>query len=488
MSAVIRPVQIDSGRAGIRFCLRPHWHLVLLTASCTLLFLGSARADRGRPTIQGTTLVADSGHALLRGCAWSVDLDNPALPPRQSITDLKTHGINALHLYAEAYNAAAPYPAGSRSSFVDTLVDWTGQDGLYLIITIGNGYPGPHYNEQFAEDFWAFYAPRYASRTHVIYEIYNEPFFGSSPTGMFSSPSSSDVLTLEQKIYVLIRKNAPTTPVLLFSYALFRTQAGLLNTDPTHLGDLKWADANIKDPNQPTVSIWKNAAVALHGYAGVSATSGILGQVLALGYPCMVTEFLDSGHQDIAETEAFENQKVSWLTFLQPPSILDDSQFKTPLDQNGIVWVADYGTWPATSSPPAPGTQIGLKAFANGKWVSTGASPTTDPLVASKTAISGPTEKYLVSLVANSGYYIALKSQSALTFADADATSFYVIPSRNYASSAKIEWMNLPNGNIALKTSSNNKFVSLDPSNPPKLIANQTKVPSTAQFVFSKTP
>jgi hypothetical protein len=433
----------------------------------------TAEADRGRPSIQNRrTLVADSGHALLRGARWSVDL-NGSLPPRHWITDLKNYGFNALHLYAEANGGG--YSPGARAAAVDTLVNWTGEDGLYLVITIGNGFPGfPGYDATFAQGFWSFYAPRYKDRTHVVYEIYNEPYI----SGIASAPSPIGVRNLQKDMYNLIRGLAPSTPILFFSYALLRTQAGILE-------DLAWLDGQLG------TSIWSNAAVAFHGYSGVTPTSSILGTILSRGYPCIATEFYvpPTESQDVAETEAFESRGVSWLSFLTPDLVFDDSKYKTPLEQGGVVWVADYGTWPATSLPPAPGTQIALKALANGKWVATGANLLVDPLIANKDFVSGPSEKYVLTAVSG-GYYIALRSQSALKFADADATSSYVIPNRDFAANAKLEWMTLPNGDIVLKAFRNNKFISADLAlnNPPKLIANHSKVTSSERFIFSVVP
>jgi Cellulase (glycosyl hydrolase family 5) len=483
--------------------------LTLLAAVVALTLAATAHAQqRGRPTIQGTTLVTDTGH-LLRGAIWSTDYapeGQYTAPPEADIAALASHGINAVHLYAEAYRqpgfvypgttqAQQPYTAGSRAGEVDKVVAYTRKYGLYCVITIGNGFNPANYNATWAKQFWAFYAPRYANETHVVYEIQNEPYVQWNPLPVQSGYSPATLLTFEKEAYTLIRANAPNTPVLFFSYAVFRTQQGILS-------DLRWVNANVFGSSPPdsasTNLLWKNAnaAVALHGYAGVTPTSQIMSVVLANGFPCVATEFYDStngAQQDVPETIAFEDQKVSWLTFLLPQSIFNDAQFRTPLDQAGVVWVADFGTWPASSMPPAAGTQIGLKALGNGKWVTTGANATTDPLVASQTAVVNAADKFVLSSVAGSNYFVALKSVGASSggvnkFADADSVSSYMIPERNFATSAKLEWMNLPDGTVALKTYSNNKFVSLDASNPPKLIANQPTVTSTGRFAFSLAP
>ena len=495
---------------------RQQVELTLLTAifACALTITAHAQ-QRGRPTIQGTTLVTDAGR-LLRGASWSTDYapeGQYTAPPEADIAGLKNRGINAVRLFAEAYRPEGfmysptgqpqhTYAAGSRSVEVDKVAAYTEKYGLYCIITIGNGFTPANFNKDFVRQFWTFYAPRYANRTHVIYEVQNEPYNIWNPLPVRSAPSPQTVLDLQRDTYTLIRAYAPNTPVLFFSYATFRTQAGILQ-------DLSWINSNVLGlPTNPTPapsvvnSTWANAktAVALHGYAGVNPVSQIMSAVLANGFPCVVTEFYDSttspASQDVPETIAFEDQKVSWITFLQPQSIFNDVQFKAPLDQAGVVWVADYGTWPASSTPPL-GSQIGLRSGYNGKWVTTGGNATLEPLVAGKDAVVNATEKFVVSPVANAPNFIALKSVGASAagvnkFADADSASSYVIPERNFAASAKIEWMNLPDGSIALKTYSNNKFIALDtsgtPTPAPKLISNQSTVTSTGHFNYAVAP
>src|SRR5262245_45899577 len=92
-----------------------HWVGSLVLVCCALsasdLVAASSappQSIRNRPAVMALagsnkTLVADSRHALLRGVRWSTDLDKPFLPPRQWITDLKNYGVNALHVYAEAF-------------------------------------------------------------------------------------------------------------------------------------------------------------------------------------------------------------------------------------------------------------------------------------------------------------------------------------------------------------------------------------------------
>lgn len=430
---------------------------LILAATFCLLSSAQLLADRGRPGFQYNTLVSDAGR-LLRGAHWSTDFNGGQLPNRAWVTAMRNKGLNALHLYAEADGYG--YSPGTLASSVDTLVEWTSQDGLYLVITIGGV---PNYN--FGRDFWRFYAPRYKNRTHVIYEIYNEPQ-NDINTGR-SQPSSPATLQLERDLYNLVRNNAPNTPILLFSYGFF-------GDGPSVLQDVRALGATIN---------WSNAAIAFHGYSPLSVTQSTLAYVKNAGYPCIQTEFYDNTTaQDVPQTAYYEDSRTSWLSFVPLDMLIDDTYFKNPLDQGWVVWVADYGTWPATSLPPINRT-VALQSTTNGKWVSAGSGP----LIANKDTI-GVSEKYQVVNSAG-GYYVGLKAQVNNSFLDADSSNSYYIVA-NYANLKKFEWMNRPDGTVVLKATLNNKFVSADwnLSNPPKLIASRTAAGPWERFLVTVLP
>ncbi|GAB4178233.1 MAG: hypothetical protein Fur005_40440 [Roseiflexaceae bacterium] len=150
----------------------------------------------------------------LRGCFVTFDLDNapvggltPAM--KQRIIALPTtYGFNALHVYLEQYGMEV----GSNAAICDELVELTAQAGMYLILVIGN-HPGT-FHAPFVQRFWDFYIGRYTERTHVIYEIQNEPAF------LCNEPSSpAELITMEIDAYHTIRRSAPHTHILLCSYA-----------------------------------------------------------------------------------------------------------------------------------------------------------------------------------------------------------------------------------------------------------------------------
>lgn len=299
------------------------------------LFLAvRAEAARGRPYVNAakTTFVADNGQ-LLRGAIISTETGS--VPSLSSVQGIRNVGLNAIHCYAERWDYG--YSAGAKVAAVDAAVQLARDNGLYLVLTVGNG----GVNAAFNAAFWNFYAPRYANETHVLYEIQNEPAAGSPPY-----LGSSAVLNLQLTAYGIIRAAAPATPVLLMSYSSFENGAGVLQ-DIATLG---------------SAIDWSNAVIAFHGYGekGPAAIRTCLETVLAAGYPCMQTEFYrwpwgtgnfalaaaGSLYQDVDETGDLERLGVSWLSFLTLGRVADDTRFRNRLDNGGVVWTPDFGSWP----------------------------------------------------------------------------------------------------------------------------------------------
>lgn len=160
-----------------------HFKILFRAGWLFLLILGhQAEAQltipRGRPQLNAarTTFVADNGR-LLRGPYESTEWTTAA--PATNVAKMKELGFNAVHLYAEVFDPNYPNPGSNPPGYavaeVDKMVAITRTNGLYLIMTIGNGANNGNHNLAWATNFWHFYAPRYANETHVIYEIHNEP-------------------------------------------------------------------------------------------------------------------------------------------------------------------------------------------------------------------------------------------------------------------------------------------------------------------------
>ena len=134
----------------------------------TLAFFPQLQAQmRARPHLNAarTTFVADNGQNL-RGPYTSTEWTTAT--SWQNIAKMKDLGFNAVHLYAEVFDPNYPNPGSTAPGYavaeVDKMVAMTRTNGLYLIMTIGNGANNGNHNFQWATNFWNFYAARYAER------------------------------------------------------------------------------------------------------------------------------------------------------------------------------------------------------------------------------------------------------------------------------------------------------------------------------------
>ncbi len=309
--------------------------------------------QRGRPRLNATrtTFVGDNGQPL-RGPFTSTEWTGAV--PAQNIASIRSLGFNAVHLYAESFdpnypNAGSTAPGYSAAN-VDAIVAATRTNGLYLVITIGNGANNGSYNAAWITNFWKFYAPRYANETHVLYEIQNEPVaWGPSYLTATTPPGA---LNMEIAAYNTIRTYAPNTPVLLFSYAVFGgtggTSAAL--TDIHAFNGAVFGNTN---------AVWTNEAVAFHGYAGWQGTATAVAGLLSASpsYPCVMTEFGGGrwgggSGLDVEMVAQLEHLGVSWLTFqhIPPTGVSDDvtqpEHYQNLVNNSGLSWNPDYGNWP----------------------------------------------------------------------------------------------------------------------------------------------
>lgn len=309
--------------------------------------------QRGRPKLNAarTTFVADNGQRL-RGPYTSTEWTSAA--PYDQIAKIKNLGLNAVHLYAEVfdpnYPAAGSTAPGYNAVEVDKIVQRTRDLGLYLVMTIGNGANNGNHNLRWATNFWNFYAPRYANETHVLFEIHNEPVaWGPSYLTATTPPGA---MNMEIAAYKAIRARAPETPVLLFSYAVFSGNGGAnaALTDIRAFNQTVFGNQN---------AVWTNEAVAFHGYGGWEGTATAVAGLINAGYPCFMTEFgwprwgMSRGVcLEVDLTTDLERLGVSWLTFqyIPPSGVSDDvtrpELFKNVVDNAGLSWMPDYGTWP----------------------------------------------------------------------------------------------------------------------------------------------
>ena len=149
---------------------------------------------------------------------------------------------------------------------------------------------------------------------------------------------------------------APNTPVLLFTYAVLGDSGGA----SAALTDIHAFNTNVFGNAN---AVWTNEAVGFHGYAGASAMSNAVSQIIAAGYPCFMTEFgggvwgTGVGGLDAYAVADLERLGVSWLTFqyIPPTGVSDDvtdpQHYENIVNWSGLSWTPDFGNWPPVRGP-----------------------------------------------------------------------------------------------------------------------------------------
>jgi hypothetical protein len=277
--------------------------------------------DRGRVQVRDGNLLTDKG-TRLRGATLGIDAAPDAQLDQATFDELSQGtGLNAFHVYLENYaNETGVYAAQA-----DQLVELTSQAGMYLVLGIGGGRGNATFDLAKVRSFWDFYAPRYAQRSHVIYEIQNQP------EQTCDAPFKAETLDMEREAYARIRALAPDTHIALFSYHGVPTAAALKSSLDAMVGLVDWS----------------RASVAFHD-GDNCATSAELPDVLAVSAGGPVAVFvseLTSG-TPVAETGVLEAARVGWLNFHWLVQNRDLVAFRSEHDAAGVSWCPDFGSWP----------------------------------------------------------------------------------------------------------------------------------------------
>lgn len=271
-----------------------------------------AQPDRGRVQVQNGTVVADDGMPL-RGNAYEGG------GPSEFQIGRDEYNFNCFR-----YCANTTPPTSDDLATYDAFVDMCSQYGFYVIID--------YHSEQIPVQsdwtgFWQVIAPRYANRTHVLYEMANEYGPGWWP----SNYGPSDI-QWQQNAYQLIRSLAPNTHIITNSFA---------NTDSTMIGI---AQQQAQGPNAVDYS---NASVGFHPYG--FDPNAIL--ALKAQFPVFSTEGPWPPGSTLAWLEA---NGISWQIMDGPSDIV--SQLAS--GNWAITWGQDPntsdGTGPNNAPPPPP--------------------------------------------------------------------------------------------------------------------------------------
>lgn len=273
----------------------------------------SAPADlqhRGRPFVVAGTLRTDTGQ-IMRGA--TMDIRKQAVPPcnQQSIWDhYRSLGLNVVRLGVKTDADGTGRAIAAQLPFLDAAVECAWNSRMYIMILVSIA-PGS-YNLAQLTAFWTAVAARYKDRTHVFYEITNEPVSGGGYWGAAPQWTAAKLADL-RSVYDIMRSGAPNTHIGMFCTTNLAPTPAAWRVVVQNFEALGPVD-------------WLRTSVNFHYYAGTYAfgdPNGFSGlaAMQSYGYPLFMSEcndFIGDG----PSSDPRNSQQV-WLW----------------LEQAGISWV-----------------------------------------------------------------------------------------------------------------------------------------------------
>ncbi len=191
---------------------------------------------------------------------------------------------------------------------LDEIVDIASEMGMYVVIdfhTLGG------YVVEDATEWWSIIAPRYQNRTHVMYEVANEP-------GRWAANAyNAELIQFQEDMYTLIRGYAPNSHISLWSFA---------NAHGTGNGSM------LNKVNQGVDIDYSNASAAYHPYNNINRPEYITAVIdlQNADYPVFVTEIGHGiGGTALSRTEEAEDLGVGWSWLEGVFDVLNGDNFVT---------------------------------------------------------------------------------------------------------------------------------------------------------------
>jgi hypothetical protein len=210
----------------------------------------SLGTDPPRVTIKenksGKAVRAGDGKLLRGGAVWVFQYGRQTGATRY-INDksywktMRGNGLNAVRLIAfdpwqRSHGDPTKYPTGYEHADLDkpedvaallkdldTVVDSASRHGMYVLINYHDtgGYRDPDRKTEgsygptmnYITRFWSLVAPRYANRSHVFYELANEP------VKWYAEDYKDEHLRDFKALHDRVRRDAPRTHLVLLSFA-----------------------------------------------------------------------------------------------------------------------------------------------------------------------------------------------------------------------------------------------------------------------------
>ncbi|HEX2876223.1 MAG TPA: hypothetical protein VHP33_33455 [Polyangiaceae bacterium] len=277
-------------------------------------------AARGRVQVVDGQLLSDISTPL-RGLTLPVDTKWMLDDFHLMTTIAETTGLNTVHVFLENQDIET----GSKLAEADRLVALTASAGLYMVLSYGGGAKPGEFKLEKLRAFWTTYAVRYASSTHVLYEIQNFP---EETCDDWVQPPT---IAMERELYQLIRGYAPDTHLMMFSTGAVPRgpvveQAIDAVSDVVDFGNASFAmHTDVVCTPVPEIGSVVEAARAKHVPVLISALP-------PRGWPAVV---------QVAETAGVGWFHHNWLAF--EPSL--DTLF-TAMRGTALGWCPDQGSYP----------------------------------------------------------------------------------------------------------------------------------------------
>lgn len=174
-------------------------------------------------------LRTDADTPLRAGTAWIWSQD-PQEQPDSYYAEMKKTGLNAVRLILfdvwiqeagyKRYDWNDPVYRQAMLARIERAVNACSTHGLYAIINAHNKNPSPqpNYDEKLNSELWRTVAPYFANRTHVAYELSNEPISGAGKNGVLDAEQSKTLQSLA-KVHNIARSLAHNTHIMILTPA-----------------------------------------------------------------------------------------------------------------------------------------------------------------------------------------------------------------------------------------------------------------------------
>jgi hypothetical protein len=254
--------------------------------------------ERQRVHVGNGTVLSDRD-TLLRGASMMI-LARPNYSNDPAFWEsVHALGLNAVRLDVKTTQVGRTVQEQLPS--LDKAVNLAADNDMYIMVKTSSK-PGTYDLDELI-DFWTVVAPRYKNRTHVFFELTNEPVSGRAPWGA-ADQWTDEVIEDLTKVYNVMRAAAPDTHIVLFSTAnLYPDCESYKNV----IAKMKGVD-------------WTKASVGFHHYRGTEqfGEKGI--QCLRQSYPLIMTEtnyWMDDGagrSTPATVLRLYEKLGISWFS------------------------------------------------------------------------------------------------------------------------------------------------------------------------------